>query len=49
MRKRHLLISALVFFALAVPVFAQQPFNKSEFVARREKLFEKIPDGIGES
>jgi hypothetical protein len=32
--------------ALAVPAFAQQPFNKSEFVARREKLFEKIPDGI---
>lgn len=32
--------------ALAVPAFAQQPFNKNEFAARREKLLEKIPDGI---
>ena len=46
MRNRHLLITAFVLVVLAVPTFAQQPFNKSEFVARREKLFEKIPDGI---
>ena len=46
MRNRHLLITALVFFVFAVPAFAQRPFNKSEFVARRDKLFEKIPDGI---
>src|SRR5688500_8837826 len=46
MRNRQLLFTALVFLALAVPAFAQQPFNKSEFVARREKLLEKIPDGI---
>lgn len=40
------LLLACFLIALAVPAFAQQPFNKSEFVARREKLFEKIPDGI---
>src|SRR4030095_2623972 len=38
-------LTALVFFTLASAAFAQ-PFNKSEFVARRAKLFEKIPDGI---
>ena len=43
---RKITFTCLVFIALAVPTFAQQPFNKSEFVARREKLFEKIPDGI---
>ncbi|HSE18189.1 MAG TPA: Xaa-Pro peptidase family protein [Pyrinomonadaceae bacterium] len=32
--------------ALAVCTFAQQPFNKAEFEARRAKLFEKIPDGV---
>jgi len=42
---RKLFLACFV-IALAVPAFAQQPFNKSEFVARREKLFEKIPDGI---
>jgi Xaa-Pro aminopeptidase len=41
-----LFITSLVFFTLASATFAQQPFNKSEFVARRAKLFEKIPDGI---
>ena len=46
MRNRHLIITALFLLVLAVPAFAQQPFNKSEFVTRREKLFEKIPDGI---
>ena len=42
----HLFITALVFFTLGSAAFAQQPFNKNEFVARRAKLFEKIPDGI---
>ncbi len=42
---RYLFI-ALVFLALSASTFAQQPFNKTEFVARRAKLFEKIPDGI---
>ena len=42
---RKLLLACFV-IALAVPALAQQPFNKSEFLARREKLFEKIPDGI---
>jgi Xaa-Pro aminopeptidase len=32
--------------ALAISVSAQQPFNKSEFEARRAKLFEKISDGV---
>ncbi|HEY0730469.1 MAG TPA: Xaa-Pro peptidase family protein [Pyrinomonadaceae bacterium] len=43
---RCLLITCFVVLALAAPAFAQQPFNKSEFVARRAKLFEKIPDGL---
>lgn len=43
---RHLFIATLILVALAAPAFAQQPFNKSEFAARRAKLFEKIPDGI---
>ncbi len=43
---RHLFCTALVLFALAVTTFAQQPFNKAEFEARRAKLFEKIPDGV---
>ena len=42
----HLFITSLAFVALAVSAFAQQPFNKSEFVARRAKLFEKLPDGV---
>lgn len=43
---RYLLITPLFLLMLAVSSFAQQPFDKNEFVARREKLFEKIPDGI---
>ena len=43
---RYLFITPIVFLALAVSSFAQQPFNKNEFVQRRAKLFEKIPDGI---
>ena len=37
----RLFIPALAFVALAPSAFAQQPFNKSEFMARRAKLFEK--------
>lgn len=43
---RHLFATALILIALAATAFAQQPFNKSEFEARRAKLFEKIPDGV---
>ena len=43
---RHLFITPLILLVLAVSTYAQQPFNKSEFVARRAKLFEKISDGI---
>src|SRR5829696_4692177 len=43
---RRLFITPLVFLALAVSASAQQPFNKSEFEARRAKLFEKISDGV---
>ena len=39
-------ILCLFTLALAVSTFAQQPFNKDEFVARRAKLFEKMPDGV---
>jgi Xaa-Pro aminopeptidase len=42
----HLFIASLAFLTLSFSAFAQQPFNKSEFAARRAKLFEKIPDGI---
>jgi Xaa-Pro aminopeptidase len=40
------LVTTLAFLTMALSAFAQQPFNKSEFAARRAKLFEKIPDGI---
>jgi Xaa-Pro aminopeptidase len=43
---RYFLITPLFIVALAVSAVAQQPFNKAEFVARRAKLFEKIPDGV---
>jgi Xaa-Pro aminopeptidase len=43
---RYVFITSLAFIALVPSAFAQQPLNKSEFVARRAKLFEKIPDGI---
>jgi len=47
MRKlTSVLITPLFLLVLAVSVFAQQPFKKDEFVARRAKLFEKIPDGV---
>src|SRR5215204_2787754 len=43
---RQFFISILLLLVFAVGAFAQQPFNKTEFVARRAKLFEKIPDGV---
>jgi Xaa-Pro aminopeptidase len=47
---RQLFITSLALLALAsIPISetrAQKPFNKAEFVARRARLFEKIPDGI---
>ncbi len=46
---RQLIIIPLVLLALASisqSIFANKTFNKTEFVARRAKLFEKIPDGI---
>ena len=48
MRKFSSLSIRILFITvtLAVSTFAQQPFNKSEFEARRARLFEKIPDGI---
>jgi Xaa-Pro aminopeptidase len=42
----HLTITSLVVIALSISTFAQQPFNKAEFVGRRAKLFEKISDGV---
>ena len=36
----------VVVLTLTAPAFAQQSFKKDEFVGRRAKLFEKIPDGI---
>jgi Xaa-Pro aminopeptidase len=43
---RYFLIIPVFIVVLAVSAVAQQPFNKAEFVARRAKLLEKIPDGI---
>jgi Xaa-Pro aminopeptidase len=43
---RHVFISTVLLLACAAATFAQQPFNKAEFAARRAKLFEKIPDGV---
>lgn len=43
--KRWLMIT-IGLLVLSLPVIAQQPFNKSEYAARRARLFEKIPDGI---
>jgi Xaa-Pro aminopeptidase len=43
---RKLLFTPLFLLVLTVTAFAQQPFNKNEFTARRAKLFEKISDGV---
>lgn len=43
---RKLFLTPIVLLVLSVSAFAQLPFNKHEFVARRAKLFEQIPDGI---
>ncbi|HEU4769565.1 MAG TPA: aminopeptidase P N-terminal domain-containing protein, partial [Pyrinomonadaceae bacterium] len=43
---RHFLIVPFILLLLAASSFAQPAYNKSEFVARRTKLFEKISDGI---
>ena len=32
---------------LTSPLFGQQSFNKEEFNSRRERMFEKLGDGIG--
>src|SRR5215204_6805487 len=49
MRKLYsasILITSLFLLVFAASTFAQQPFNKNEFVARRAKVFEKMPEGI---
>lgn len=47
MRKlSYLFITPVILLVLAVSTFAQRPFNKDEFAARRAKLFEQMPDGI---
>jgi Xaa-Pro aminopeptidase len=42
----YLFTATLVVLVFTASTFAQQPFNKDEFAARRAKLFEKIPDGL---
>jgi Xaa-Pro aminopeptidase len=42
----YVVLAALAVMTLTASTFAQQPFKKDEFVARRAKLFEKIPDGV---
>ncbi|HKR14045.1 MAG TPA: Xaa-Pro peptidase family protein [Pyrinomonadaceae bacterium] len=47
MRKFSFISVFIILIAFACATLAQQPsFNKNEFVARRAKLFEKMPDGI---
>jgi Xaa-Pro aminopeptidase len=41
-----LAIISLILVTASLTAFAQQPFDKSEFAARRARLFEKIPDGV---
>jgi Xaa-Pro aminopeptidase len=43
---KQLFCTSLLLLIMGFSVTAQQPFNKSEYAARRAKLFEKIPDGI---
>jgi Xaa-Pro aminopeptidase len=43
---RFVFITSIILFGLAPSSFAQPPFNKGEFAARRAKLFEKIADGM---
>ena len=44
---RRFVIIALVLTFASLTAFAQQkPFDKSDFAARRARLFEKIPDGV---
>jgi len=40
------MITAVVLLALASPAVAGLVFEKAEYAARREKLMEKIPDGV---
>lgn len=43
---RGLAIISLVLLTASLTAYSQQPFDKSEFAARRARLFEKIPDGV---
>jgi Xaa-Pro aminopeptidase len=44
---RRFAIIALVLVAASLTAFSQEkPFDKTEFAARRARLFEKIPDGV---
>jgi len=43
---RYFFAATLIVFALTATTFAQQPFNKAEFAARRARLFDKISDGV---
>lgn len=43
---RYTIITSIILLTLTLSAFAQQPFNQSEFAARRAKLFEKIGDGV---
>ena len=43
---RKVYFVCIITLVLAVSAFAQQPFNKGEFEARRGRLLEKISDGV---
>src|SRR5678816_1266620 len=43
---RYFFAVTLIVFGLTATTFAQQPFNKAEFAARRARLFDKISDGV---
>ena len=43
---RYVFVTTCLVFVFTATTFAQQPFNKAEFVARRARLFDKISDGV---
>ncbi len=44
--KTKILVFAIILNVFSIPAFSQLAFEKNEYVARREKLMDMIPDGI---
>ena len=45
MKTRNLVL-AIILTVIFIPAFSQLAFEKNEYVARREKLMDMIPEGI---